>query len=272
MQAQEAPASPEWDLGLAGRLSASQSAYNNWQEGGLNIIALTSGVTGVAGRETANWIQAHELRLAYGFIRQDTLGFRKADDLIRLGSSLQYKGAGFFRKFRPTAALMANTQLAPGYNYDEAPEGLAGPTPVKVSDFFSPAVLTQTLGLTYQPSEWFIQRLGLAAKETIVSIERLRPLYGLSPEEAMRFEVGLETRSELEKEVFTNVFLASGLTLFAAFNNLGIPDVRWENLITMAVNSWLGVNLEFVTLYDRDISDAVQIKEVLSLGITVVVL
>lgn len=42
----------------------------------------------------------------------------------------------------------------------------------------------------------------------------------------------------------------------------------WENLVTMQVNSWLGVDLEVTTLYDDDVSRALQLKEVLSLGIT----
>ena len=44
------------------------------------------------------------------------------------------------------------------------------------------------------------------------------------------------------------------------------PDLRWENLVAMKVNSWLGVNIEFTTIYDQDLSDLLQIKESLSLG------
>ena len=268
-----------WDLGLTGRLNAAQAAYNNWQEGGLNTITLAAGVAGDAERETTDWIQDYDLRLAYGFIAQDSIGYRKADDVIRLEAGLQYKGRGFFEKFRPTAGFSMRTQFAPGYNYDEVPPELIGidpppplQPPVKVSDFFAPAVFTQTLGLTYEPADWFTQRFGFAAKETAIAIRRLRPLYGNARGEALRFEAGLEARSELERELFENVVLESGLSLFAAFNNPDSPDARWENLVTMKVNDWLGVNFEFVTLYDRDISEDLQLREVLSLGVTVVVL
>jgi hypothetical protein len=45
------------------------------------------------------------------------------------------------------------------------------------------------------------------------------------------------------------------------------PDLLWENVINMQVNKWLNVDFEFVALYDSDRSQAIQIKEVLSVGI-----
>jgi hypothetical protein len=38
----------------------------------------------------------------------------------------------------------------------------------------------------------------------------------------------------------------------------------------MQVNEWLGVDFEFTALYDQEISDAPQVKEVLSVGVTYV--
>ena len=77
----------------------------------------------------------------------------------------------------------------------------------------------------------------------------------------------MESRTEVDREVFENVRLRSSLNLFASFNQTftetRLPDVLWENLITMEVNAWLGVDFEFVTLYDRDLSQRLQLKEVL---------
>jgi hypothetical protein len=44
--------------------------------------------------------------------------------------------------------------------------------------------------------------------------------------------------------------------------------VIWESLVNMRVNSWLNVGLEYVMLYDTNRSQAVQIKEVLSVGVS----
>jgi hypothetical protein len=37
----------------------------------------------------------------------------------------------------------------------------------------------------------------------------------------------------------------------------------------MQVNSWLTTNLEVTALFDENTTDAIQLKEVLSLGVTV---
>jgi len=258
-----------WKKSLSTRLSATQASFSNWAEGGLNALALSGAVNGTFERISPSWRQLYDVRLTLGVVKQDTLELRKAEDLIRLAASLQYRGDGFFSLFNPTMSADLRTQFAPGYNYSKNPFGDGRQPPVKVSDLFSPAILNQALGLTYQPDGWFRQRLGVGAKETIVLIERLRTLYGLEPDQAMRFEVGVESRTELDRELFKNVRLKSRLGLFAAFNKPELPDMLWENLLEMQVNSWLGTSLEVVALYDRDVSSEVQLKKVFSLGITI---
>lgn len=261
-----------WQSDWAGKLSASQAGYHNWQEGGINTLAFTVSTTGKVARTEGAWEQTHEARLAFGLIKQDTLDVRKADDVIRLTSSLQYTGVGFFRTFNPTLGASARTQFAEGYNYDTDPFEEGQTPPVKVSDFLAPGTFTQAVGLTYEPAAWVKQRVGLGAKETVVVIERLRPLYGVRVDQPVRFEAGLEARTEVDKEVLENVRLQSTLGLFASFNQPNHPDVLWENLVTMQVNSYLSVTFEFVTLFDRDISTQAQFKEVLSLGVSFVFL
>jgi hypothetical protein len=139
-----------------------------------------------------------------------------------------------------------------------------------VSDFFAPAVFTQSLGLTYTTGWGFKQRFGAAAKETVILIRELRELYGQPADEEVRFQLGLESLTDLDREIFQNVRLKSALRLFAAFNQEELPDILWENLVEMRVNSWLSTDIEFVTLFDRDVSDALQVKEALSIGLSVV--
>lgn len=266
-----APASP-WTLDLVNKLSASQAGYRDWTKGGVNTLAFTSVLDGKATRKGILWEQNHDVRLAYGLVKQDTLEFRKADDQIRFNSSLQYRGSGLMHHLNPTIAAQINTQFDAGYNYKKNPFGDGRQPPVKVSDFFSPATFSQSIGLTYDPNEWFTVRAGVGAKETVVVIERFRTLYGMSPDRLVKVEVGLESRTTIDRELAENIRLQSTLGLFAAFNKPDLPDLMWENTLAMKVNSWLGVNFEFVMLYDRDISRALQMKEVLSLGITIVMI
>lgn len=274
LMAQDAPAdsAAAWMTEATGQLSFAQASFRDWQEGGVNTLALSSGINGKASQTSKRWQQKHEMRLAFGFVKQDTLDFRKAEDLIQFLSAFQYQGVGFFERFNPTFAASLRTQFAEGFNYDEDPLGQDRALPVKVSAFFAPATLTQSVGLTYKPIEWLAQRIGVGLKETVVTIERFRVLYGVDPEDAVRFEAGLESFTEIDKEVFENVFYKARLSLFASFNKPKNPDVLWENLITMKVNRWLNVSFELVTLYDLDITSEVQLKEVLSVGVSFILL
>ena len=130
--------------------------------------------------------------------------------------------------------------------------------------------LTQSLGLTHSVGDWFSQRFGFAAKQTVVTTEDLRPLYGFEADEldkSARLEAGLESRTEVKREIVKNVTYKSALSLFAAFNNPDKPDAMWENLVTMKVNDWLQTNFELVLLYDDDVTSDVQLKEVFSVGV-----
>jgi hypothetical protein len=264
-----------WRTDLVGQLAFNQAAYSNWQEGGLDALAFTASTTGRSARLLGDFKQTHNGRLAFGVVKQDTLQLRKAVDVVRYAFQLQYTGTG---AFQPTFATDVRTQFAPGYDYD--PDAETYPTlaalivpgeRLKVSDFLAPAIWTQTLGITYDPGRWYTARLGLAVKETIVAIDRLRPVYGNAPDEAVRVQAGLEFLAEVQRELFQNVLLQSRLSVFEAFNqfNEAAPDIVFENLLQLKVNDWLHTNLEFVALYDKDTIDEVQIKEVLSIGIAI---
>lgn len=265
------------DLGLG--LNLTQAGYRHWQEGGLSTLAATANVAGQFARVLGDFGQRHEVRLSYGMIRQDTLSVRKAVDLIRYGFDIQYTGFG--GAWRPSFSTEIRTQFAPGYDYD--PELDKYPTleelivpgeRLKVSDFFSPAQWTQSIGVAYEPGGWFRARAGLGLKEMIVGIERLRPFYGNDPDEPIRIQAGLDAMFEAKGEPFTNVGIQSRLTFFQAFTSISeqVPDAMWETTIALRVNSWLTVNGEFVALYHPDVLDRIQLKEVLSIGLNITIL
>ncbi len=267
-RSQDTTATNVWQRTLVGQATGAQAGFSNWAEGGVSTVALTLGVDGTAERGGDSWTQKHDLRFSFGLVRQDTLDFRKAEDLIRVRSAFQFAGGeGILAVFQPTLAASARSQFAPGQNFDEDPTQAGRALPVKVSDFFSPATFTQTIGLTYTHS-WFSQRLGIAAKETVVSIERLRPLYNISVDKSVRAELGIEAFSEIDRVLAKNVHYKSTLGLFAAFNKPDAPDLIWENLIAMKVNTWLNVSIEWTLIYDTDVASELQAKEVFSIGIS----
>lgn len=262
---------PVWEADLAAKLNASQASYHNWTEGGINALAATGIVTGDFVRKSAEWTQTYESRLSVGLVKQGDLNLRKSEDVIRLRATINYVGNGFLKKYTPTVSAGIRTQFAPGFNFDKNPfPGDDRLPPVQVSNFFSPATITQSAGLEYASDWGFKQRLGVGAKETIVLIHKFRELYGLAPTEAVRFQLGVESYTEVDREVFKNVKFKSSLGLFAAFNQEELPDMLWENVVVMQVNKWLSADFQFVSMFDRDVSDEIQVREALSIGVSLI--
>jgi hypothetical protein len=264
---------------VTGQFSGTQSAFKDWQEGGLNSLSFTAGINGTAEQESGRWTQRHDLRLGFGLLTSEAdeadEPIRKAEDRIRVESNLRYEGEGFFRRFEPTISARLRTQFAKGFDYTDNPFPAGHPfagqeTPVQTSEFFAPAFLTETLGLTYAPKEWYTVRLSAASKQTVVRDERLGTLYDIDPGEQIRVEGGAELAGTIDREIFSNVRYKSSASIFLSVGQIeNPPDVVWENYFIMQVNSWLTTNLEVTALFDENTTDAIQLKEVLSLGVTV---
>lgn len=264
-------ASDGWirDLGL--QFAGSQAQYRNWQEGGVDALALSVQSEGVFYRVSGNIRQAHELRLSLGAIKQDTLSARKADDIARYAVGVEYETGS---PFRPSFGASAKTQFLAGYDYSpdageypELPREDDGT--VQVSAALAPLFLTQSAGVVYDPGGGFTSRLGLGLKETVVTVERFRPLFGNDADQPVRVEAGLDAELRFRREVVENVTLISRLTAFQAFNQIGNaePDVLFENRVRMRVNDLLNVTLDGALLFDRDIDEEVQLRQSLAVGL-----
>jgi len=264
-----------WRSSLITQLSGSQAAFSNWQEGGINALAVSLSGDGQFDRVMGRVLMTQEARAAYGLLKQDTLDARKAEDVFRYLLTADVLTGGVIR---PTASFGLRTQFAPGYDYSPDVADYPVSLPIvagerlKVSDLFSPAQLTQSAGVAYVPGGGFEARLGLGLKETVVSIERLRPVFGNDLDQMVRVQAGLEAGAKLTREIAPNVILKSRLGAFQAFNQVGnvAPDIIWENTLAMKVNEFLNVSIDTATIYDQDISDDLQLKEVLSIGVSFV--
>lgn len=256
-----------WQAKSVLQLGGSQSSFQNWNEGGLNALSVRTGFTFQVERTAGPWMQTHEVRLKFGLLKQDTLALRKAEDLLLLNTTFSYRGSGFFKTLKPVLALSVRSQFAEGYNYKKNPYQDGRALPVAVSSFFAPATVSQSLGLTYQGVPWIVQRLGVGTQTTIVAKAPYRVLYDLRPEQATRFELGLESVTQIDREVFENVNYKANLKLFASFGASDLPDMIWENQVAMQVNTWLGVTMELVMLYDRNQSADLQLRQNFSLGL-----
>ena len=265
-----------WRSSLVATLAGNQSSFSNWQEGGVDALAATASLDGTFDRVVGRVLVAQQLRLAYGVLRQDTLDVRKAQDVARYAVTAELASDD---PFRPSAAFSVRSQFAPGYDYSPTAEDypslpVTAGQEVKVSDLGSPVSLSQSLGVAYRPGGGFVARAGLGLKETVVGIRRLRPVYGNALDQAVRVEAGLDLGAAFEREVFENVTVRSQLNVFQGFGQFGqeAPDVLFENVLLLKVNDVLNVTLDAAALYDADVSDDLQLREVLSVGVSLGIL
>lgn len=253
-----------WTTEVRGTVSFTQVGFHRWHDGGVSSLALGTGIHAQAAKPFGENQQEHEIRLAFGVVKQDGIELRKSDDLIHLRSAFNFSGIPIFGRLSPAITLDLRSQFADGFQYNETDEGLDA---LQISGFLSPATLTESIGLDYPARSWLNLRLGIAAKQTIVTIHSLRSRYKVSSNSVFRWQMGTAGLFIFDRTIFPNVDLKSTLTLFLAFNQAS-PDTIWETLLTMKVNSWLQVNAEYTALFDRDLSRYIQRKQSLAAGIS----
>ncbi len=250
-----------WTHGMTAGLTVAQIGFSDWAAGGDNALSWALSLDGksVDEQEKTNWSNTY--KFAFGQARISDGGLRKTDDKIDLESILTYK---LNQHINPYAALTFKSQFAPGYKYNAPVPGQN----TKVSQFFDPAYITQSVGAGWQPIREVKTRLGFALRETFSS----KFNYADDPEtkntvETSKVEGGIESATDVEWKIDDNILLTSKLEMFSPFKSIDRIDVRFETKVTMTVNKYISANfaLQMLNLspYPRT-----QIKEVIAVGFT----
>lgn len=254
-----------WDQSWVASLNGSQAAYNNWSQGGVSSISGTGSSVFTLYYKEGQFSYGFRTNLKYGQSNIKGQGVRKTDDLISIRNRFNYA-------FREDGTLSGygtinfRTQFDQGFEY--ATED--GQPDILISNFFAPAYLSEGVGIAYDPSPSFTFEGGLGLKQTFVSDDDLATDYGLDPGENFRSEGGLTTGINFEKEIFEDIVYASSVE---TFTNFLIPidetDVFWANELIGQINSIVSASFQFELRYDNDFSSEIQLKQVLSAGVSV---
>lgn len=258
-----------WKKSAIVGLSVTQAAYENWNAGGDDAFSGKGGFDVLFENYSEKVYMAHLLQMSYGRSWTVSDGWRKIDDVLRYNFLAAYRTAGYFK---PTFSVDFRSQFADGIDYDLSDEG------VRLSTFMAPGYLTTTAGVGFVPAGWLTALLGLAAKQTFVLEETLRNPdepsfpktngYGNDPDQAVRNEFGLNLNAVASGTIIENVIGRSELSVFAAFDQMQYPDIRWNNVIQLKVNDWLNTTIEAEIFYDNDQSTEVQWRQLLALGVS----
>ncbi|MEQ9307917.1 MAG: DUF3078 domain-containing protein [Balneolaceae bacterium] len=256
------PVESNWTRSWVINLNGNQASYRNWSQGGANSIAFIAGTLFRVKYNGEKFSNTSRINLRFGQADQDEIGIQKTEDLIRLSNKTDYflhdnRWSAFFE-------VAFRTQFAPGFDDN---------TGSTISDFMSPGYFTESLGISYQPVDYFSTQLGLGLKQTFVELDGLDQFYGLGEDEDIRGEGGITFAFDFTKELVKNFTYT---TEFNSFTNLLIPvsstDLYMSNIFTGKINDFMSSSIEFSFLYDDDFISKLQIKQIISVGFNIVIL
>ncbi|MEX2230570.1 MAG: DUF3078 domain-containing protein [Cyclobacteriaceae bacterium] len=269
--AQEPSTQPDtliWKKKLNFSLNLNQASFSaNWKAGGINAFGFNTLFTYQANykQERNSW--DNDIDLAFGFVNNSGLGYRKTIDRIYLDTKYGYELGDIWSVF---TSLNFLSQFSNGYNYteDDQSQLISGP--------FAPAFITAALGLEYHPVDYFTVRFApLAPRVTIVQdpgrfIETVGPEpYGVVPPETVRYEwMGAQILAEFDKQIYENINLKWRYLMFANYETLEARrlDHRLDLDFVAKVGKYINVGLGGILLYDYDQDSEAQLSQVFSIG------
>jgi hypothetical protein len=253
----------KWIPSMVAGLNISQISFKDWTKGGDNSITWTLTGDFSVLRKSESWTWSSRLKATYGRTKISNNDFRTNDNdfyfdivgVLKVGWAVD-----------PFFSNTVRTQITSGYQYTKDANGKDLAT--QITDFFDPGYITQSIGFTYDKLKFVKSRLGLASQEVFTSVyTKYSDNTGTSEVEKFKLETGMESVTDLELKIDQNVVLKSQLRLFTRFESLDMWDVRFDNVVTAKVNSWLNVNFSYLLIYEKMQSFRTQMKEALQIGI-----
>jgi len=273
LQAQDEPTPSDtlWKTSVNFGFNFNQAAFSsNWTGGGVNSIAFSSLLLAQARYKKAQWSWNNKLDLLYGVINNEGQDFRKSQDRVLLDSKVGYD---ISEKWNGYAAINFLTQFAPGYRYEELPNG--GENARKISDFLAPGFLTFSLGFEYLPTDYFTLRLSpFSPRLTFVTdttlINNVPENYGADQGETIRYEwFALQMVADFDKDLTENINLQARYLLYANYETFTLEQIdhRLDVSLAAQLSSFINLNLSVIMLYDNDQIDEIQFSQLLGVGI-----
>lgn len=249
-------------------LNVNQAAFSdNWSGGGVNSLALGGQFLYKAeyNKEKINYVT--QIDLIYGKVKNKGQLERKSNDRIFVDNkaALQISKNWYF-----FGSLSFESQFDLGYIYGKDLEG--NENRKAISNFMSPAFVTQSIGFEYKPLNYFSLRLGTGtARQTFVldtTLYKNNPKnFGVPVGKIFRNELAFQLVANFDKNIAPNLNLKSRYLIFAAYEKLKQADQRLDVTLTAKINKFINVMLNGVALYDDDFSNTLQTSQALSLGV-----
>lgn len=246
-------------------ITVNQGALRNWAGGGeQNTLGVTTLLNYTVNHKKGRKSWNNYFDIAFGFQNASSFGqFRKVDDRIDITSKYGYQ---FSKQWYTALLANFNTQALTGYKYTDSVN-------TKISNILTPGKILLSAGIDFRPDKSFslfispvTTRFILKTDGDFYAINK----YGVKAHRKVYTELGSFATAKYNKK-FNNWATYSGrLDLFSNYKrDPENVDVFFTNLITMKFNRWLGTNISVDMVYDNDVLQKTQVKEILGIGLTV---
>jgi hypothetical protein len=265
----------------------NQAAFNaEWQNGGTSSYGGSALVDYNFNYTNDDFTWDNKIVAEYGATKTDDDEFmRKTVDRVEFNSiaGKQIKESNWYY------SLFFNfkTQFAPGYEYSEVDVvdpvtgDVVGIEEVRTetTHAFSPAYLQFGPGLLWKKSDNLKVNIAPATSRLIIVDSEFTSIpgyvdgdyFGVQPGESTRYEFGASLNAYAKFTLLENVSVENMLSLYS--NYLEDPqnvDLDYTMSLVMKVNDYLSANFLFQAIYDDNAVKAVQVREVLGVGLTYV--
>ena len=249
-------------------LQMNQIYFNNWVQGGDKNFTTSAFFRYEANLKTDSYTLENLIDMGIGFNWTEENEWRKNQDKIELNSKFGMKA---FNKVNWAAQLNFKSQFIEGYNF---PGDTAR---VRVSNFLAPAWLNISVGLDWKPNDNFSLFYSPVSGRVIFVLDSAlsaQGAYGVAKDELIRPELGSNLVAIANGEIFKNISINSKLELFMNYtpevkSEITNIDVNWETNTIFKVNSILSFNLFIHMIYDHDIIQQLQLRQISGMGISV---
>lgn len=253
-----------WNYSWVAGLNGSQASYSNWSQGGVDNISVLGNSRFSAKHIGAPFSYGFLVNTRYGRSRIENQGTRKTDDKLAVRNRFLYD-LSETSNYSLFGNVNFRTQFDEGYDYGAGPDG----GDLLISGFMAPGYFSQTAGLAYTPSDYFNFEAGLSMQQTIVTDEELRTLYGLDQDQTLRNEAGLALGASYEQAVTNDILLSTSVETFTNVNRaVSRTDFLFSSELTGQINEIISTSLRVDLAYDDDFSKELQVQQVLSLGVS----
>jgi len=251
-----------WKKGGNFNVMLNQAFFEKWVAGGDNTIAGNLNINYDANLLKGDYTWDNKLIIGYGVADSEAKGTIKTDDRFEINS---LAGKKAFKNWSYSMFVNFLTQFTNGYNYVDDPNQT-----MAISKAFAPAYLTFGPGMLWKKSDNFKINLSPATgKMTFVTDKALSDIgaFGVEPGETLRTELGFYVGGYHKFNIMKNISMENILNLYS--NYLDHPeniDINHQLNIVMQVNKYISANLGIHTIYDDNVLQDIQFKEVFGVG------